>query len=596
MWSSYNCGDKKNIISIPKLVEENSDKLKKRYLSFVYSLGEEKLEGKKLSEHFKINAEFNFWWTTLIAEKCNFAKSPQINDIIRLMMLQDLCYKKKLSQIHLETDKKELMLCLKSFCESEGILFTYSSTRPKRSSSFLKYVFSMTPYYLQGLAWLTLYLIRSWGLRGIGIENWAKSRAKITFVSYLFNAKKEDVKKGYFNSPFWTHIPETMKENDIESNWLHIHVKDKVLSNSFQAAKVINKYNFNKKQNHVAITSFLSANIIFAVLKDWNLLKFKIKNLEKKLRTRGELKHFWPLLKKDWDSSIYGYVAPSNLIYYHLLKSALRMLPAQEKCFYLQENQGWEFCLTQAWKHCHHQYLIGFPHATVPYWDLRYFFDKKIFSKNNTSPPLPDKIACNGKDSLIKHINGGYPSKKLIKVESIRFLYLNDQEKKWRHPVKDRIKQILVVGDYLEHNTKSQLKLLENAKPFFKGEFDITFKPHPGCDLDLSFYESLKLKVETKSLSDIIFEYDFVYSSITTSAAVDAYCVGLPVAIYIDGLSLNLSPLRGRQDAFYVSKPKELAKSFNSDYQRRNSHQARKDFFYLDKDLSMWLKVLSCDK
>ena len=60
MWSSYNCGDKKNIISIPKLVEENSDKLKKRYLSFVYSLGEEKLEGKKLSEHFKINANSIF--------------------------------------------------------------------------------------------------------------------------------------------------------------------------------------------------------------------------------------------------------------------------------------------------------------------------------------------------------------------------------------------------------------------------------------------------------------------------------------------------------------------------------------------------------
>ena len=86
-----------------------------------------------------------------------------------------------------------------------------------------------------------------------------------------------------------------------------------------------------------------------------------------------------------------------------------------------------------------------------------------------------------------------------------------------------------------------------------------------------------------------------MYIRITTSAAVDAYCVGLPVTIYIDGLSLNLSPLKVT-GCFYVSKPEELAKSFNSDYQRRNSYQARKDFFYLDEDLSMWLKVLSCDK
>ena len=70
---------------------------------------------------------------------------------------------------------------------------------------------------------------------------------------------------------------------------------------------------------------------------------------------------------------------------------------------------------------------------------------------------------------------------------------------------------------------------------------------------------------------------DFVYSSITTSACRCLLC-RLTVAIYIDGLSLNLSPLRGRQDAFMFSSPKSwqrvLILIING-----NSHQARKDFF-----------------
>jgi len=597
MWSSYHCGSDKNVVSMPKLVEKNSDKLRKQYLSLVYNLGEEKIEGIKLSEYFKINPEFNFWWTTLIAEKCNFAKSPQINDIIRLIMLKDWCQEKKVSDIHLETNKRQLIVSMKNFCEGEGIAFSHSSSlRKKNSIPSLKYLFSLTPYYIQGLAWLILYIISSWRLKGVGVQDWKKSKAKITFVSYLFNIRRGDFTEGKFNSPFWTNIPQTLKEKHIDSNWLHIHVKDKVLKSSFYAANAINKYNKNETQNHVALTSFLSVHVILAVLKDWKLLKRKLKNVENKLKNRPSFKRFWPLLKTDWDTSIYGYVAPSNIISYHLFRSALEMLPIQRRCIYLQENQGWEFGLIQAWRNCFHKDLIGFPHATVPYWDLRYFFDARIFAKESKSPPLPDKIACNGEDSLMKHKKGGYPAEKLLKVESIRFLYLNHQEKMRKHNIKNGIKKLLVVGDYLEINTKRQLKLLEAAKTFFKCAFTITFKPHPGCGLNFRYYEDLKLKVETKPIGEIIHGYDFVYSSITTSAAVDAYCVGLPVAIYIDGSSLNLSPLRGKRDVYYVTKPEELAESFNFNNQKLNLKKTRKNFFYLDKKLTKWLRVLSYGK
>ena len=41
------------VISIPKYLDQHSSRLKKRYLKFIYDLGEKKISEKKISEYFK---------------------------------------------------------------------------------------------------------------------------------------------------------------------------------------------------------------------------------------------------------------------------------------------------------------------------------------------------------------------------------------------------------------------------------------------------------------------------------------------------------------------------------------------------------------
>ena len=51
-------------------------------------LGKIKLNGRTLINHLELQSGFNYWWMTLINEKCNWSKSLWINDAIRLLAFE----------------------------------------------------------------------------------------------------------------------------------------------------------------------------------------------------------------------------------------------------------------------------------------------------------------------------------------------------------------------------------------------------------------------------------------------------------------------------------------------------------------------------
>ena len=70
-------------------VEEDSDALRSSYLSLIYDLGETKINKKRVIDILEICPGFSFWSMSLLVEKCNFATSPQINNIIKLMAFKN---------------------------------------------------------------------------------------------------------------------------------------------------------------------------------------------------------------------------------------------------------------------------------------------------------------------------------------------------------------------------------------------------------------------------------------------------------------------------------------------------------------------------
>jgi surface carbohydrate biosynthesis protein (TIGR04326 family) len=604
LWRSYDSGGRGDVFSIPRLIEDNASHLRARYLAWIYELGETMVRGKRLIEHLELRSGFSYWWMTLFAEKCNYSKSKQIDDVIRLMAFEKWATSRSISHVVLVSANQPLSECVRLWCEKLGIVFEWQRKEKERGRlSWLIRVYQAAPHTFQALVWLIRYVVNRYPLRGVGLKEWQQSDGRVTFFSYLFNLVPDAAKQGNYESRYWGHLPDALKCELSKTNYLHLYVKDALLPTSKHAAAIIRNFNNNGQgmQNHVTLDSFLSFLIVFRTLCDWCrvfwmgiVLKHQIGfNLNPALNLR-------PLFEDDWRQSLFGTVAMSNLLYFNLFQSALKSLPQQQCGVYLQENQGWEFGLIQAWRAAGHGRLIGTPHSTVRFWDLRYFFDpRSYYSSGSFNLPHPNQVACNGPAMYDAYKHGGYPVCDLVEVEALRYLHLAGFTKHARSvnalaqlPVKGAMR-VLVLGDYLHSNTKLQMNLLEQSVSFLPSNTVFIVKPHPACPILSADYPVIKMSVTMEPISKLLGECDVAYSSAVTSAAVDAYCAGVPLVSVLDPNTLNLSPLRGCSGALFASTSDELVTALKSSVLLSRSQSDRQEFFTLDTKLPLWLKLLS---
>jgi len=104
LWTGSENPSNQNELSISKLVESNAEYYKKRYLSLVYSLGLESINGKSIIEHLKLENNFSFWWMTLIPAKDLFYKSSHIEDIMRFMAFDNWAKSHSINKLTLVSD------------------------------------------------------------------------------------------------------------------------------------------------------------------------------------------------------------------------------------------------------------------------------------------------------------------------------------------------------------------------------------------------------------------------------------------------------------------------------------------------------------
>jgi surface carbohydrate biosynthesis protein (TIGR04326 family) len=377
-----------------------------------------------------------------------------------------------------------------------------------------------------------------------------------------------------------------------------LYLKDALLPDAKKVAEIIQSFNNagQGKETHATVDSFLSVRIVRQVLSDWVKLAWKGKRLKGLIATTNQQipLDLWPLFAEDWRESTYGATAMSNVLHCNLFEAALKALPKHQIGCYLQENQGWEFALIQQWKLADQGRLVGVPHSSVRFWDLRYFFDPRSYRQNeNMSMPLPDQVAVNGQSATDAYLKGGYPPDDLVQVEALRYLYLENTNAR---SVSDSVARrqglrLLVLGDYLAGNTQLQMRLLAQAAASLPAGTVITVKPHPVCPIRAEDYPDLRMTMVTEPIADLLAECDAAYTSAVTSAAVDAYCSGVPVVSVLDATTLNLSPLRGCEGVYYVSTPDELVRALGSIIFAPFMVSTRQDFFSIDGKLPRWRKL-----
>ncbi len=597
LWRRYPSVDFPAAISIPELVERHAERLRRRYLAWVMAVGEARVGAATVIDHFRVRDGVSFWWSSLITEKCNSEKSPDIEDAIRLMAFDDWAAGRAITRVRLRTANAALASCLRAWCARHQAEFVWSVAVPRRGpGNWRRRLVGAMPAPAQALTWLLVYLARRWPLRGVGVAQWSASRADVTFVSFLSHSTVYEQGIARFSSYFWGPLPAVLEQEGVDVNWLHVYVPDPLVPRADGAGRAIRDFNqaAGGRQNHVVLDSFLSIGLVARTIREWVRLCGLARRCEREfVAPDSEGLEVWPELLHDFRHSFAGIAGISGVLYLNLLEVAIGALTRQRLGAYLHENQGWELSLLQLWRAAGHGPVVGHSHSTVRFWDLRYFWDRgSIERRGPLDAPLPDTLAVNGPVAENELRLGGYPPAMLTEVEALRYLPLHDVPGGDRKPAKaGPVLRLLVLGDFSQTQSQFLMELLEQAVRLVDAALEITLKPHTACPIAPELYPGVSFTLTKRPVAALLFECDVALTGATTSAAVDAYCLGVPVISVLNPSTLNLSPLRGREGVSFVSNAQELASALS----RRLAAPAAPPagaFFCTDPSLRRWRQLV----
>jgi surface carbohydrate biosynthesis protein (TIGR04326 family) len=604
-WQSYDQGS--TGVSVPRYLESHADRLREKYIAFVHDLGETRIGGKRIVEHLDVGDGFSFWWMTQLAEKSPF-KSPRIVDCLRLLALEEILIERKPPELILDSVDRVLAHAIQRLCENLGIGFVWRRRREPGKRWSLRRLYDALPYPVQGLISLRHVAMR-WPLRKLEAPRWFSGDDAIFFCSYFFNLDPDSSAEGRFYSRQWEGLPQFLQNSGKRTNWIHHFLSNPGMPDARTGLGWIRKFNHDAERQgyHSFLDSFLSLSLIVRALKSWlwlNIVSLRLREISGGFKPQGSEAWLWPLLRRDWKTSLTGPVALSNCLWVELFDSALGKLPHQKIGLYLWENQGWENALLRAWHRHGHGQIIGVPHATVVYWHLNNFDDRRTFATaQRCAKLLPDRLAVNGMMAHNAFLKTGYPAERFADVEALRFQYLlkfesgaskktgtgqirtGDSQVSW--PAK-----ILILGDFTYKRTLKMLACMEGALKLLNDGFSVMLKPHPVCPIERKDRPTLAFDLTYEPLAEIMDDFDFAFSSNTSSAGLDALLAGLPVAVFLDDQDFNHSPLRGAENVLFVSTASELAAALES---RKSTGMpaAPEDFFWLDGRLPRWERLLS---
>ncbi|MDF1795418.1 MAG: hypothetical protein P1U63_02645 [Coxiellaceae bacterium] len=593
-WQTFDVLEHGSSISIPLSIEKNSAYIKSKILAFLYEVGQSKIDGKSVVDHLNIRDDFSYWWMTILIEK-SYSKTLNLYRLAQLFMIEQIIEQKKITRVILASNAPFLNKTIERFCLRKKIifekkLFTNTSKRFTLKRSFNKK--SLGPFYT--FAFFIRYI---WQRRSfIKIRNKKQDcLTNMTIADYFFNFEVENEKNNTFNSRYWGGLTELLSKKGISTNWLHNYIQHSYVKTSKRAVSLLNILNKTPDVRHCALDEAINISVMLSSLKDYTFLtlkKFSLrKKIEKQFSSCCSNFDFWEVLKHDWLCSMSGPTAIVNCLKLNMCEYSLKHMSHQKIGIYLQENQAWEMAFIYAWKKNGHGELMGVPHSTVRYWDLRYFYDPRCYiNKNKNKLPTPNKILVNGPVSKRTYLEGGYPPNQIVEVEALRYTYLYHTHRSYALAITNSQVNVLVCCDYISEVNTTMFEWLQIISSNLSRNMFFTIKPHPAQPIHLDNLANLQFKISNAPLATLLQNTNIVYASNITSASADAYVFGLPVIQALSSKTFNMSPLIGLAGVIYVTCPKELNFALNNT-QSKNTKQLD-PFFYLDPDLPRWKKAL----
>jgi surface carbohydrate biosynthesis protein (TIGR04326 family) len=531
LWSSYRTGER--IISIPRVVEQNTEQLKIIYLERLNIISSTDLEGAKVSDYFDIPSKFNYWNATSLMQKFNAGENSEILDVVKLIAFNKYVLKNN------NTDQKK-----SSDIDQEIIVDDSLSKyfKKKQSNKFiLRLIFSYEKYFYLSIS-ILYYLIKIFGRYLYFQFNRTPSlnlESKIIFFDVL--AHLQPNKTGY-SFGYWRALEEKILEWGISVIWMHSYIKSPLTKSYAKAMNIINNdtNQLKKESQHFLTDSFINGRVLGQTLLLYLKLISHSNNFIKRainsVNSFDELftnHQFRPMLK-----NLYGKEAIDFCYRYCLFEEIFLNLDKIKKVFFLYENQPWEHALLCAGNKIVAATYYGVAHSTVRPWDLRYFnletFGNKISSNAKSTP---DVILVNSKNANDQLMGERLVSKNIIVVEALRYMYIDKIRKNY---IKTNEKyKVIIYCDYLKLTTLKIIHWVEKfqAENIQSLLFEFSYKEHPAYNNQVNN----RIKCINYGIEKSMEIHDIAITSSLSSTAIESSEVGLKVLQVLDADSFNFS-------------------------------------------------------
>lgn len=578
-WSRKAKIQNKNTVNIADYLEANSDIIKSDYLRWIDDLLSIKLNDTSLEDLLRNEEGFSYWWMSLTLEKCNFHKSKYIDECIKIIALRYILMEYKFSSIELYSKSSLLNRVIKKYCAGKEI--KYLSNVEKKNKEY-----NIHNKILKAIKYTLKYYIRHVNIN----DKPDIDKGNILFVNYLLNIDNSAFDSKIFKSNYWGTLSKSLIDDNINTNWLHIFSPNPQFQTSKEAGVFLNRINKNNThQTHISSSAFISTKLLVKAFFEWIKIRRKTSNLHNVKLPLCKGMDIGLYHKNDLLDSIMGTNLLSNIIWYRLLDRLLEYLPKHRLGIYLQENMDWEKPLVFNWRKHGHSTIIGFPHSTIRYWDLRYF------GYTSQAKVIPNYIISSGLMAK-KHLeHSGLDSSKLLDAEALRYEHLKINHKKLKSSsIIDT--RILVLTEYNVINSNFMLNILNKTIGSYAYKTTVDLKAHPATPIDLKDYEHFKYSNTLNDSIETILtnHYSAVITTSASSVSLEAFLRNKKVIVVHNPRYLNLSPLRdiNHSKAYVVSNEDELYWALNDSTDMVGSDPRVEDYMDVASYPEKWIDII----
>ena len=603
LWRAFAPAGSRHVVSMPTFVEERAGDLRARYLAWVFDLAQGRLAGTRVVEHLELRPGFSYWWMTTLAHTPNYYESPHITDAVKCLAFEDWCREVlggNLTAVRLCTRNGALHEVFRAYCRAKRIEFQADLAKPAPLGSRRRGGLSRRALRARSRAAAAARELRS--LVRVRRAEPLRTPTALCFFDLLIYLKPDAFKYGAFRSDYWGDLTSVLEQSQVSSTWIHIFYPQPEVRTPSEADALLERFNAGSggRAFHALLDSRLDWRRLVATLSSYARLAasaVRLRGVAVLFSPAGSGFNFWPFFRRNWYESLLGASAIRNCLRLALYEAELKALPRQSTGLFIQENQPWEMALLYAWRAAGHGRIIGVPHTTVRFWDLRYFYDSRSYDCSGSHAlPTPDIVAVNGPVSFEAYRQGGFPASRLVEVEALRFSHLLDARAAAREKVRQERedsagRRVLICGDNIPGSNDKLMRIVERAARLLPSSTRYVFKPHKAGVFDPAKYPLLNVLVQDGRLAQMLQECDIAITGNVTSAAADAYCLGRSVAVLADGDSLNGSPLRALPGVRQFANPEELADIIGSGDPAPAASGAA-SLFRLDRDLPRWRELL----